>query len=444
MRSRTVLAAGAILWMAVSVLAAEVGAPLDVAPGAKETRSQTWASVAWCEGAKCWLAAWREGYLNELTSDIWCARVSADGKALDPAGIRLTSGDGLKDRPRVASDGKGFLVVWEVLRPAAAPAASGGATAKDWDVVAARVSGDGKPLDEKGFLVAGGEHNQCRPDVAFAKGNYFAVWMGFENGAYGVYGTRVSPEGRPLDAKPAAVAVFDRKNPSDPIQAVLPVVSANRDGELLSAFFVVDMYRSRYLGRRPLDAATGQPTGSAPSPKPPGTNAPGMSGTVYKDRTAALALGPGGAVTASRTKEERSGKDFSVALLSKTGEAPIIQELGSSSIVNDWFKPLQYRPAVVFDGKSFLLVSDCLGSAGDKKKGLSPSLRDHVRYARILGWRLSPDGKVEADDGFAVAGEAGRECLLPAAAAGPDGASLVVYSEVRGADDVKVLARVVK
>jgi hypothetical protein len=113
--------------------AAEVGPAVEVASKAEGTRYQTWASAAWSEGAKAWLVAWREGYLNEpeTGSDIWCGRVSADPstgsgqavKVLDPAGIRLTKGKGLKDRPRVASDGKGWLVVWEDL-----------SNGKDWDV----------------------------------------------------------------------------------------------------------------------------------------------------------------------------------------------------------------------------------------------------------------------------------------------------------------------
>jgi hypothetical protein len=212
--------------------AAEMTAPAEVAPQAQGTRSQTWASAAWSAGAKCWLVAWREGFLNEPVSDIWCARVSADGKALDPAGIRLTKGQGLKDRPRVASDGKGFLVVWEDL-----------SNGKDWDVRGARVSGEGKVLDAEGFLVAGGDpaspassaaagHNQARPDVAFAKGNYFAVWQGFVDDGYGVYGARISPDGKVLDAQPAEIIGFPKR---PRIQGILPSVASNGSDLLVFA-----------------------------------------------------------------------------------------------------------------------------------------------------------------------------------------------------------------
>jgi hypothetical protein len=93
-----------------------VEAPVDVAPKVEGTRCQSDPSAAWCEGGKCWLVAWTEGYENEEMTEIWCARLGIDGKALDPAGIRLAKGKGLRGQAGVASDGKGFLVVWHDLR----------------------------------------------------------------------------------------------------------------------------------------------------------------------------------------------------------------------------------------------------------------------------------------------------------------------------------------
>ena len=59
MKGRYAVVAGIVLWVAAVCVAAEVGAPTEVAPQAKDTRNQTWASAAWCEWAKCWLVVWR-------------------------------------------------------------------------------------------------------------------------------------------------------------------------------------------------------------------------------------------------------------------------------------------------------------------------------------------------------------------------------------------------
>jgi hypothetical protein len=395
--------------------AAEVGAPIEVAAKAEGTRSQTWASAAWCEGAKCWLLAWREGFLNEADkgSDIWCARVSADGKALDPAGIRLTKGKGLKDRPRVASDGRNFLVVWEDL-----------SNGKAWNVYAARVSGEGKPLDADGILVAGGESNQCRPDVAFAKGNYHVAWMSFNDG-YSVLNARVSPEGRLLDAK--GLAIFDfKKGLSN--QAISPALASNGSDLIARVDAVGDRYGGGGCAFRALDGATGGATGAIQNCEQKGETIRG-SVTAGKD---GFLLSYTTGVTGSRpstinlARLDKSGApaDGALALdaysLPKSGYLTPFLNRGRMSVG---------RYGIAFDGKAYLVVTEL-----------------DVKGRQIAGWRVSPEGKLldDAGKGFAIAAEPGRNEILPFAAGGPEGASLVVYSELRGADDVKVLARVVK
>lgn len=428
MKRWSACAAGIAFWGATACVAAEVGAPIEVAPRAKDTRNQTWASAAWSEGGKCWLVVWREGYLNEQSADIWCARVSADGKALDPAGIRLTTSNWLKDRPRVASDGKGFLVVWEDMK-----------NGKDWDIYGAIVSSGGNVGADKPLPLAVGENNQCRPDVAFAKGNYHVLWMAYEDGVYGIRGARVSPEGRVLGDKPVVVASVKATKVDNPVNVTLPVIAANSAGEVLSAFHVRDAYRMVYVARRPIDAATGEPGGSAPSAAgEKGAPSPGGRGWGGRERTAALAMGPDGAITVCSVETTRSPNDAIVSRLSKTGEVLKQHELGAGSLgIKDPFKPIAARFAAAVAGQSFLAVGEVLNTAGDPRR---PGAE---RYARVIGWRITPDGAPDGEP-FAIAGEMGKECVLPSVAAGPDGACLVVYSEIRGVDDVKVVGRVVK
>ena len=153
-------------------------------------------------GGKAFLVAWSDGgrQADDPTADICCARVDATtGKPLDPAGIRVCAAGDVQEWPAVASDGAGFLVVWQDLR-----------NGRDYDVYAARVDPGGKVLDADGFLVAGGPGNQARPAVAFADGRYFVAWMDARQyPVYGLYGARVDPEGKVLDAGGVALDIED-------------------------------------------------------------------------------------------------------------------------------------------------------------------------------------------------------------------------------------------
>jgi hypothetical protein len=429
MRSSIVLSVALLaLAQAASGPAAEVGTAIEVASQAEKTRYQTWASAAWSEGAKCWLVAWREGFLNEAEtgSDIWCARVSADGKALDPAGIRLTKGPGLKDRPEVASDGKGWLVVWEDLRNGKDPSATG--SGQGWDVYAGRVTGDGKALDPEGVLVAGGEHNQCRPDVAFDAGNYYAVWqaLGVSSAhkawqGYSVQGARVSPDGKVLD-KPVDVGV----NAS---QCTLPV-AASHDGSMMVAFNIgMFRYVGGYVARREVDPTSGQPRGTPPADKY-GDRPPPLYLRGENIRTPALAMGTdGGLLAAGPAAMGDAQRMGAVLAVDKSGGAK--------------GEPYTLGPRKA-DHYSTPRVS--VAAAGDKQFLVVMDHPDKGRF-NVCGWRFGPDGKPVDDAaqvGFPIVADAAKDSILPSVASGPGNSCLVVYSEVRGADDVKVLARVVK
>lgn len=410
------------------VHAVEVGPPIEVASQVKGSRNQTWPSVGWSEGAKCWLVVWREGYLNEEVSDIWCARVAENGKALDSIGLKLTSGNSFCDRPRVASDGKKFLVVWEEM-----------SKNKDWDVYGAIVSADSNLQAEKSFLIAGGEHNQCRPDVAFVGSNYHVVWMGYENNVYNIYWTRTSAssEGKLAGEKPVIVASVKARKPDNPVNAILPVIASNAEGELLTAFHVRDAFRSVYVGRRAIDAKNRQLVGSEIIGA--GDKTPiGGRGWGGRERTLALAMGSGEAITVSIAETMRSKNDIIIGRLSVRGDLLSVQEASAGSLgIIDQFRPLSSRSAVAYTGKSYIAVSEVLNYVDAKKR------HSGEYYARVVGWKITPEGNVEGE-AFPVAGEPGKECVLPSIASGSASTCLVVYSEIRGVDDVKIVTRMIK
>jgi len=174
---------------------ARMGEAFAVAAPA-ENKPQYYARAAWSAGAKCWLVVWQDGVPTDdgtngegPAQNVMAVRVAAEGKVLDAKPIAVSAAKGSQLRPAVASDDKGWLVVWHDFR-----------NGKDWDVCGSRVTGDGKVLDQDGALLSGGEHNQCFPDIVFGAGNYYVAWLDMRGWPeYRVYGSRVSPEGKALD-----------------------------------------------------------------------------------------------------------------------------------------------------------------------------------------------------------------------------------------------------
>jgi hypothetical protein len=165
------------------------GKPLDAQPivvsGAKELQEQP--QVAYGNGI--FLAVWQD-YRNGKDYDVYAARVTAEGKALDADGILVSGGgpsspseaaDGLRRTghnqalPRVCWDGKSFLVVWQDFR-----------SDKLYEAYGARVSTDGKVLDPAGIKLGGGENGHALTPAAAWRGQgpSLVIWCGdYSNGA---------------------------------------------------------------------------------------------------------------------------------------------------------------------------------------------------------------------------------------------------------------------
>ncbi len=119
---------------------------------------------------------------------IYCARVNTDGVVIDTTGIAISPTPGRQDYPSIAFDGVNYLVVWEDNRNGA------------WDIYGARVSPDGTVLDSTGFAISAASNGQEHPVVAFDGTNYFVVWQDNRlSGWWDIFGARVSPDGVVLD-----------------------------------------------------------------------------------------------------------------------------------------------------------------------------------------------------------------------------------------------------
>lgn len=143
--------------------------------------------VAFGEGA--YLAVWREGWHGKGgKARVYAARISPEGRVLDPTGIEVAPCKaGVQERPRVAFGAGLFLIVWQDFR-----------NGKDYDVLAARVGKDGKVLDAEPIAVAAAPRTQALPAVASDGKGFLVVWQGMvgEETAYRGFAAPVSADGK--------------------------------------------------------------------------------------------------------------------------------------------------------------------------------------------------------------------------------------------------------
>jgi hypothetical protein len=148
--------------------------------------------------------------------DVQAARVTADGTVLDPEGILVSLADGYQRFPDVASDGTNYLVVWQNQQ-----------TAMPFDVCGARVTTAGTVLDPDGIGIGVGEHDQALPTVAFADAEYFVVWQHGSEGVWDINGARVSTDGVVLDTFRVVRAPGEQDH---------PVLASDSGGQLMLAY----------------------------------------------------------------------------------------------------------------------------------------------------------------------------------------------------------------
>ncbi|MEO0090132.1 MAG: T9SS type A sorting domain-containing protein [candidate division WOR-3 bacterium] len=141
-----------------------------------------------------------------IYSDIYGTRMTTSGIVLDTNGILLDYGYSSPEQlfPKVAFDGRNYFVVWEDYRNGEA------------DIYGARVTPDGRILDPEGIGICNTENYQISPAIAFDGTNYLIVWTDYRNGEADIYGTRITPQGVVLDTNgiPISTAEIDQISPS--------------------------------------------------------------------------------------------------------------------------------------------------------------------------------------------------------------------------------------
>jgi hypothetical protein len=139
--------------------------------------------------------------------DIYGARVSTSGEVLDPKGIAIATGSLGELRPAIASDGKDWLVAWDIKG----------------EIRAAHVAADGS-VGKKLTAPPGTTTFRSRPALAFNGTSYLLAWLatgtaGTGAGDQGVFGVRVARDGTLLDAKSVQVTQAVSTGPRDSLAA---------------------------------------------------------------------------------------------------------------------------------------------------------------------------------------------------------------------------------
>jgi hypothetical protein len=143
--------------------------------------NQIFLDLAWGKGE--YLAVWQD-LRSHQRWEIYGARFRPDGTILDSEGIPVAVGKRNARHPQVAWDGNNFLVVWMEENEG-----------RGWDIAGVRVSPEGKLLDNERILIAQAPGDQASPALAWGKDRYLVVWM--EGG--GISGACVDPSGKVLD-----------------------------------------------------------------------------------------------------------------------------------------------------------------------------------------------------------------------------------------------------
>jgi subtilisin family serine protease len=152
-----------------------------------------------------WLLVWQDER-NVDNADIYGNRVSPSGTVASLGGVPISTASNDQRRPSVASDGTMWMVAWGDRRPDDATTTID----RDSDIYAARVSANGTLLAPTGGIpVSTVERDQAQPQIAYNGTKFFVVWGDYRSGStLDVYGSRIlgttvqDPGGTAIAANP--------------------------------------------------------------------------------------------------------------------------------------------------------------------------------------------------------------------------------------------------
>ncbi len=160
----------------------------------KAANDQLYPAVTY--GGGKYLVVWED---RRSGTNIYGTQVGTTGTVSHPSGVPISAAAGNQQWPAVASDGSGYLVVWQDYR-----------NNKSYpDVYGTRVSGLGAVVDASGIAIAKASFYQQTPAVAYGVGSYLVVWMDYRNykvSNWDIHGARVSTAGKVLDTNSIVIS----------------------------------------------------------------------------------------------------------------------------------------------------------------------------------------------------------------------------------------------
>lgn len=129
-----------------------------------------------------YFGVWTDGRSSSSSSDIYGARVSAQGSVVDPAGLLVSTSANQQDSPAMAACGGKYLVAWSDTR--------NGVDAPD---IYGVITDNATPPNilVPAFAISTAAGRQTLPDVACNTNHFFVVWADERNGHRDIYGARV-------------------------------------------------------------------------------------------------------------------------------------------------------------------------------------------------------------------------------------------------------------
>jgi hypothetical protein len=152
-----------------------------------------------------YLVVWDKG------SDIYGARLSLAGAVLDPNGFVIYQDTLSQNKPAVASDGQNWMVVWEDGRNSTAE--------KESDIYGTVITSGGTVLQPLSIPILVYTMDQINPDIIYDSTNYIVVWQDYRAGIAGtanIYGTRIALDGTVLDNNGKGIVVDETSPMMDP------------------------------------------------------------------------------------------------------------------------------------------------------------------------------------------------------------------------------------
>jgi hypothetical protein len=376
-------------------------------------------------GRDVFLVVWRAG-MNE-DADLVGVRLDKAGTPLDTGPFVVSAAKDCQERPRVASDGTNFLVVWHDLR-----------NEKDWDVYAARIAPDGKVLDPDGILVAGGDDNQCEPAVCFDGTNFQLVWRQWnrKRGGYDIHGGRLGPEGKPLDG-PAGIFQVNPRSTKTRLRRIsmgTPGVGVRSDGTLVAG---AQNRGCPWLWLVKEGKLSGPVANAGPHRSKFGGEpmfASGEKGVLAVWTTLMIGGGRSTGTPGSGMLFIPSGGELVAKTVKGAATTAPSVSLATSKVAGKNRQHVRHpRPA--WDGTGFVVAWDLECSLG----------RNKPRFDAVYLRRIDAEGKgLDGDE--RIAGEAGSPAFRPTVASDGSGTTLVAYERhPRTADaPIRIAIRILK